>query len=82
MKHLKCYRFQSKPTKTHHQAHLKTPQKHTGTPQNTSNHYKHQPETLQNTSNRIEMLDFVANANKLATMHTQFNTHSKMHSHT
>ena len=61
MKHFKYYRIQQIHTKTHHQHHLKTLQTHSGTPQNTSNRYKHQQETFQNTSHRIEMIDKLIN---------------------
>ena len=84
MKHLKYYRFQLKHTKTHHQKHLKTPQKHPGTPQNTSNHYKNQPETPQNISNRIEMLDFITDYiatpfGPLQKLHRTMTHHCKYH---
>ena len=55
-KHLNSYRIKWKRTKTHH---LKAHRKHIGTLQNISNRYKNQPETHQNTSNRIEIADFV-----------------------
>ena len=48
MKHVKFYRIQWKPTKTHRREHFKTIQKHTGTRQNTLNHYKNQAQTHHN----------------------------------